>query len=269
MNTTAMTYTFLCEGCLSTALDTIDPDTTTTGVLGWALSTSAVTDPTDSGSTLTYHSAGFGEYGVTLADAQSASYASWAGLASNSTTGSSGSNGTSSSGSGSGSSGNSTSTPTVYNSTYDYIVAGAGAAGIIVAQRLAESGASVLLIDRGDTSLAVTGGQDFLSWNNSITPYDMPSLGYYLSDISSTGDAYCTDTASEAGCILGGSTMINALMYVKPQQVDFDDKWPTGWKWSDVEADAARLYERNPGTITPSADGKRYDQGVSPQGRVL
>ena len=56
--------------------------------------------------------------------------------------------------------------------------------------------------------------------------------------------------------------MVNALMFVRPQEIDFDDKWPTGWKWADVSAAADRFYERNPGTINPSADGKRYDQGA-------
>lgn len=55
---------------------------------------------------------------------------------------------------------------------------------------------------------------------------------------------------------------INALNFVRPQERDFDDKWPTGWKWSDVSSAADKLYERNPGTINPSMDGKHYDQGV-------
>ncbi|KAG9717563.1 FAD/NAD(P)-binding domain-containing protein, partial [Aureobasidium melanogenum] len=49
---------------------------------------------------------------------------------------------------------------------------------------------------------------------------------------------------------------------VRPQERDFDDKWPTGWKWSDVSASAESFYERNPGTISPSKDGQRYDQGA-------
>jgi cellobiose dehydrogenase (acceptor) len=49
------------------------------------------------------------------------------------------------------------------------------------------------------------------------------------------------------------------MMYVRPQERDFDDKWPAGWKWSDVSAAADRLYERNPGQTYGSEDGKRYD----------
>jgi choline dehydrogenase-like flavoprotein len=87
-------------------------------------------------------------------------------------------------------------------------------------------------------------------------------MSYYLTTASDTRE-YCTDTADMAGCILGGGTVVNALMFVRPQDADFNDKWPTGWKWTDVSPSADRLYERNPGTTLASADGKRYDQSVS------
>lgn len=159
-------------------------------------------------------------------------------------------------------------TATVSDDTYDYIVAGAGPAGIIVAERLAESGKSVLLIERGDDSTAATGGNATVSWNSTITQYDVPSMAYYLTT-ASVASEYCSDTADMAGCLLGGGTMVNALMFVRPQEADFNDKWPTGWKWDDVSAAAAKLYERNPGTTLASADGKRYDQSVSTSQIVL
>ncbi len=36
----------------------------------------------------------------------------------------------------------------------------------------------------------------------------------------------------------------------------------TGWNWDDVSASADKLYERNPGTTCPSADGLYYDTAV-------
>ena len=221
-------------------------------MFGWAYSDVAVTNPSSSSSALSYHSAGFGDFGATLANAKSASFSTWAAtaVASNTTTSGSGSNSTSSSGS------SSNTTATIANATYDYIVAGAGAAGLIVAERLVESGASVLLIERGGASLYSTGNNNTLSWNSSVTMYDVPGFDYYLANMDA---AYCTDTASQAGCLLGGGTMVNAMMYVKPQEKDFDDKWPTGWKWTDVSASADRLYERNPGQTYGSEDGIRYN----------
>jgi cellobiose dehydrogenase (acceptor) len=201
-NDTAFSYTFLCSNCLSdsdasTGLVLSD----TSNVLGWAYSTDEVTDPTSASSALTYHSAGFGAFGLTVADAQSANYDTWAALATGST-------GNSSTG------GNSTTpttgtntTATIANATYDYIVAGAGPAGLVAAGRLAESGASVLLLERGGKSLASTGNTDALSWNSSVTMYDVPGLSYYLSTVGNV--AYCTDTADQAGCLLGGGGMVN------------------------------------------------------------
>lgn len=108
-------------------------------------------------------------------------------------------------------------TATVSNTTYDYIVAGAGPAGIIVAERLAETGKSVLLLERGEASTYATGGRSVVSWNDTITQYDVPAMDYYLTTASDTSE-YCTDTANLAGCILGGGTMVNAIMFVRPQE---------------------------------------------------
>ncbi|KAK7428061.1 hypothetical protein QQZ08_005493 [Neonectria magnoliae] len=248
VNDTAFTYTFLCEGCIKGDSTTFAA-TDDSPAIGWALSTTALDNPSAAGGALNYHSAGFGGFAIDLASAKSADYATWAALASDDTST------TPDTGSGSGSTPKNITT-TISNVTYDYIVAGAGAAGLIVAERLAESNASVLLLERGKASFFSTGGQSIVDWNDTVTQYDVPGLAYALSTAADT-TGYCTDTASQAGCILGGSTAINAMMFVKPQSSDFDRKWPTGWKWADgVKEAASRLYERTPGTTTPSKDGE-------------
>ncbi|KAK0188426.1 hypothetical protein F5146DRAFT_933025 [Armillaria mellea] len=142
----------------------------------------------------------------------------------------------------------------------DTIVVGAGPAGIIVAERLAEAGESVLLLERGIASLYSSGGDRIEPWNDTITVFDLPGNGYQLSQLDDTS-FYCTDTASTAGCILGGGGMVNAMMWVPPNSVDFEN-FPAGWNWDDVSASADKLYERNPGTTCPSADGLYYDTAV-------
>ncbi|QRW04596.1 GMC oxidoreductase [Ceratobasidium sp. AG-Ba] len=47
---------------------------------------------------------------------------------------------------------------------YDYIVVGAGPTGIVAAERFAEAGKKVLLIERGGPSTAETGGTDIPPW---------------------------------------------------------------------------------------------------------
>jgi cellobiose dehydrogenase (acceptor) len=146
--------------------------------------------------------------------------------------------------------------------TYDYIVAGAGAAGIIVAERLSESGASVLLIDRGHQSSYSSGGRALVSWNDTLTQYDVPGLGFFLGQLNDpAGRRYCSDTPALAGCILGGGTEVNLMQWIKPQNHDWEN-WPSGWNAPDLIPAAQRLYARNPGTITPSMDGRWYDQGA-------
>lgn len=253
VNSTGWQYTFLCKGCITndTASFTVNEEA---DVFGYALSKTALTDTSDASATLNYHGAAFGEYSHSLADAKSADYETWAALASKTASGSS-SGGASNSTTG-GSAQNVTTTTS--NSTYDYIVAGGGAAGLVVAERLVESGASVLLLERGGASTYSTGGDATVSYNDTITQYDVPAMAYYLSTAGDTSE-YCLDTGSMAGCLLGGSTMVNALMFVKPAAHDFDDKWPTGWKWSDVSSSADAFYERSPGYILENGTGVDQD----------
>ena len=275
VNSTHFSYTFLCKGCILSDATTFTA-TADMPILGFAVSSIAVSDPSSNSATLSQHDT-FGNFGLQTALAKSTDYASWAALASetpvpggNTTVPAPGGNTTiPAPGGNSTIPGNSTcsntsaTTPaTVYNATFDYIVAGGGPAGIITAQRLAESGKSVLLVERGSASTFASGGPDVLPWNDTVTPYDVPGMAYYLTSTKSVIPHYCNDVPGMAGCLLGGGTMMNALMYVRPQDADFN-KWPVGWQASDMQSAMTRLYERNPGTTLSSVDGKRYDQSVS------
>jgi cellobiose dehydrogenase (acceptor) len=253
VNSTGFTFTFLCERCIvdGKAFNV----TAETGVLGWAMSSASPTTPSSASSALEYHDQGFGGFGFDLAGAKSADFATWAALASATTpappTG-----------------GNQT-TPTpptngtlpVSNSTWDYIVVGGGTSGLVVSQRLAETGKSVLVLERGGPSFYSSGGDLVVPWNDTLTAYEVPGLFNSLPSFPGN-DAYCSDTPEMAGCILGGGTAVNGLQFVRPPSFDFDN-WPESWKWATtIEAAAARVYERNPGSTSPSVDGKYYDNAV-------
>lgn len=139
---------------------------------------------------------------------------------------------------------------------YDYIVVGGGPAGIITAERLAETNKRVLLLERGQGPTVETGATNALVWNDTITAVDVPAFAPVI-----PAGYMCEDTPGSAACVLGGGVSINFLVFVHPPAHDFEN-WPAGWKWPDVAPAAGRLYERNPGSTLPSADGRRYDQGL-------
>jgi cellobiose dehydrogenase (acceptor) len=144
--------------------------------------------------------------------------------------------------------------------SYDYIVIGGGAAGIPVADKLSESGKSVLLLEKGPPSLGRWGGTMKPDWLNgtNLTRFDVPGLCNQIW-VDSNGIA-CTDIDQMAGCVLGGGAAVNAALWWKPNPVDWDYNFPTGWKSADMKAATDRVFKRIPGTDTPSVDGKRYKQ---------
>jgi len=118
-------------------------------------------------------------------------------------------------------------------STYDYIVAGAGSAGCVVAGRLAEAGHSVLLIEAGGPAPAMA---------------HVPGLVGFLQN-SPLDWAYRTEVQEHAtlgaggvsswprGKVLGGSSMLNYMFYIRGNRRDYDewrDMGLEGWGYKDV-----------------------------------
>ena len=115
---------------------------------------------------------------------------------------------------------------------YDYVIVGAGTAGCVVASRLADSGASVLLLEAGGSDrsiwiqMPIGYGRTFfdprINWMYETQP--VPGLGGRSS-------------YWPRGKVVGGSGSINAMVHVRGQRQDFDD-WRDlgnpGWGWDDV-----------------------------------
>lgn len=117
--------------------------------------------------------------------------------------------------------------------TYDYVIAGAGTAGCVLANRLsANPDVNVLLLEAG--------GKDNYFW------IDIP-VGY-LYTIGNPRTDWCYETESEPGLngrsigyargkVLGGCSSINAMVYMRGQASDYDlwaELGNRGWGWDDV-----------------------------------
>jgi cellobiose dehydrogenase (acceptor) len=104
--------------------------------------------------------------------------------------------------------------------TYDYIVVGAGAGGIPVADKLSQAGHKVLLIEKGPPSTGRWNGTMRPRWldGTGLTRFDVPGLCNQIW-VDSAGIA-CTDTDQMAGCVLGGGTAVNAGLWWKVSPPD-------------------------------------------------
>jgi len=116
---------------------------------------------------------------------------------------------------------------------YDYIIVGAGSAGCLLANRVsADSDRRVLLLEAG--------GRDNWIW------FHIP-VGYLFA-IGNPRSDWCFKTEPEEGLngrslnyprgkVIGGSSAINAMIYMRGQAADYDH-WRqlglAGWGWDDV-----------------------------------
>jgi choline dehydrogenase len=116
---------------------------------------------------------------------------------------------------------------------FDYIVVGAGSAGCVLANRLSANPAhKVLLVEAG--------GRDLNPWLH------IP-VGYFKTMHNPSFD-WCYETEPDAGIdgrrlqwprgkVLGGSSALNGLLYVRGQPADYDcwaELGNPGWSFDDV-----------------------------------
>ena len=119
------------------------------------------------------------------------------------------------------------------NLQFDFIIVGAGSAGCVLANRLSENGRHRVLV-------LEAGGSDHRFWIQAPIGY-----GKVFYD-ASVNWMYTTEPDPglngrrsywPRGKVLGGSSSINAMVYIRGQHADFDD-WAAmgndGWGWEEV-----------------------------------
>jgi choline dehydrogenase len=117
-------------------------------------------------------------------------------------------------------------------STYDYIIVGAGSAGCVLANRLTEDpGTNVLLLEAGGSDRSI-----FIRMPTALSiPMNMERFNWGYETQPEAGlDGRRLDCPR--GRVLGGSSSINGMVYVRGHPCDFDEweaKGATGWGYSD------------------------------------
>ena len=116
---------------------------------------------------------------------------------------------------------------------FDFVIVGAGSAGCALANRLSANG-------RFTVAILEAGGRDLYPWIHIPVGY-FKTMGNPKTD-------WCYETESDPGLngralkwprgkVLGGSSSINGLLYVRGQAQDYDH-WRqlgnVGWGWDDV-----------------------------------
>ncbi|KAL0575086.1 hypothetical protein V5O48_006889 [Marasmius crinis-equi] len=145
------------------------------------------------------------------------------------------------------------------NTKYDFVIAGAGTAGSVLANRLSEDGSYRVLV--------IEAGVDNANIQNIIVPFIGPTALNTIVDWNFTSSPqvglFNRTIPLERGHVLGGSSSINFMAWNRGS----DDLWDnfarlsndSGWSWSSVAK-----FDLKVSRLTPPTDGRNTTGEVIP-----
>ena len=112
---------------------------------------------------------------------------------------------------------------------YDYVIVGAGSAGCVLAARLSEDpDVQVLLLESGppDTNDNIHVPLGYLQLGRTEVDWDF----------ATAPEPFCDSRriALPRGRVLGGSSSINAMVYIRGNRADYDGWGIDGWSYADL-----------------------------------
>ncbi|MCT4332447.1 choline dehydrogenase [Paracoccus sp. YLB-12] len=114
----------------------------------------------------------------------------------------------------------------------DYVIVGAGSAGCALAYRLTEAGKTVTLIEFGGSDIGI-----FIQMPGALSyPMNMPRYDWGFSTVPEE-HLGGRKLATPRGKVLGGSSSINGMVFVRGNRKDFDfweESGAIGWGYADV-----------------------------------
>ncbi|MDE3078942.1 MAG: choline dehydrogenase [Paracoccaceae bacterium] len=128
----------------------------------------------------------------------------------------------------------------------DYVIVGAGSAGCAMAYRLAEAGRKVLVIEHGGSDAG-----PFIQMPAALS-YPM-NMGLYDWGLQTEPEPHLGNRrlATPRGKVVGGSSSINGMVYVRGHARDYDhwaEQGAAGWGYADVLPYFKRMESSHGGT---------------------
>lgn len=149
----------------------------------------------------------------------------------------------------------------VRSETFDFVIAGAGTAGLVIANRLSErSDITVAVIEPGDD---VRQDPDVQNVNFSFSSFNA-SINYQYPSVTSPALG-SRNLTYRAGKAYGGTSTVNGMVYIRGDKAQYnawEELGNEGWNWNSVFS----YYKKGEKFIAPKsaqiAGGATYDKNV-------